>query len=70
VDRIAYCGKVPVNNAPACNVGDHLIAVEGDNNSIGLIAKPKYENFDDMDNSVGRVKSFGEDGRPIVIVKV
>ena len=70
MDRIAYCGKVPVNDAPSCSVGDHLIAVLGDNDSISLVAKSRYENFEDSDNSVGRVKSFGEDGRPVVIVKV
>lgn len=70
VDRIAYCGKVPVNGAPVCNVGDHLIAIEGDNDSISLIAKQRYESFEDSDNSVGRVKSFGNDNRPVIIVKV
>ena len=70
VDRIAYCGKVPVNGAPSCNVGDHLIAVAGTDDAITLVAKPRHESFEDSDNSIGRVKSFGEDGRPVIIVKM
>ena len=65
VDRIAFCGVVPVNNAPACNAGDYLIVTDG----FELVAKPEHESFADIKNSIGRVKSIGEDGRPLIIVK-
>lgn len=70
VDRIAFCGVVPVNGVGTCSAGDYLIAVDNGDDSIGILVKPQLESFADQANSIGRVKSIAEDGRPEIIVKV
>mgnify|MGYP000271135694 FL=1 len=68
VDRIAYCGRVPVNFAEPCQPGDYLVAV-ANGGGIGLKAVAEADiTFADYRHRVGRVLSIGEDGRPIVDV--
>lgn len=71
VDRIAFCGVVPVNYYGSFNVGDFLIARSDSQDGITLTAKPDYESFADLKNCIGRVKEIEVDtGRPVIIVKV
>lgn len=70
VDRVAFCGVVPVNFSGEYSVGDFLIAKDNGSGGITVLAKTDYESFADIKNCVGRVKSVGEDGRPHIIVKI
>lgn len=68
VDRIAYCGRVPVNFAGACQPGDYLVAI-ANGGGIGLKAVAEADiTFADYRHRVGRVLLIGEDSRPIVDV--
>ena len=68
VDRIAYCGRVPVNFADACEPGDYLVAI-ANGGGIGLKAIAEADiTFADYRRRVGRVLSIGADGRPIIDV--
>ena len=68
VDRIAYCGRVPVNFAEPCQPGDYLVAI-ANGGGIGLKAVAEADiTFADYRRRVGRVLSIGADGRPIVDV--
>jgi hypothetical protein len=66
VDRIAYCGKVPVNVIGA-NIGDYIIPV----NKNGLIVGESVSNptFSQYQISVGRVRKILQDGRAQIVVK-
>jgi hypothetical protein len=66
VDRIAYCGKVPVNMTGA-NVGDYIVPVEL-NGKIGGIAV-SAPSFDQYMIAVGRFRKIMADGRPEIVVK-
>ena len=66
VDRIAYCGKVPVNVTGA-NVGDYIVPVE-QSGKIGGIAV-SVPSFDQYIIAVGRVRKIMADGRPEIVVK-
>lgn len=71
VDRIAFCGVVPVNFEGPFSVGDYLIAVEGDNDTISAKAVSKIGDFDELAVCFGRVKEVEPDtGRPVITVKV
>src|SRR5438128_1960085 len=64
VDRIAYCGKVPVNVMGA-KPGDYIEAAEGpDDTIIGITSKTSGP------NTVGRVRKILEDGRALLAVGV
>lgn len=67
VDRIAYSGKVPCN--VVAQVQDYVIPVEGPNDSITGIGV-KEPTLSQYLISVGQVRNIGEDGRPVVAVKV
>jgi hypothetical protein len=66
VDRIAFCGQVPVNLT--ANVGDYIIPQEGISDSISAsgVASPTFEQYR---IAIGRVIKIEED-RPIIIVKI
>lgn len=68
VDRIAYCGQVPVNMSGPVGVGDYLVAVQ-DGDAIGLVAVADGAvTFDQYRRRVGRVLAI-RDGRPWVDVQ-
>lgn len=66
VDRIAYCGKVPVNYTGATS-GDYLIVKKGDNDSITCYSTrvPTHEQYL---LCIGRVNKILPDGRAEVAV--
>lgn len=66
VDRIAYCGKVPVNYTGA-TPGDYLIVKKGDNDSITCYSTrvPTHEQYL---LCIGRVNKLLPDGRAEVAV--
>lgn len=67
VDRIAYCGKVPVNVIGAA-VGDYIIPVQDGDGIMGVpIAAPT---FDQYRIAVGQVRKILPDGRALIAVKV
>ena len=69
VDRISFCGRVPVNFAGDCEPGDYLVAVQvGSGIGLNRVAQADMTLPDYM-LRVGRVWSIGEDGRPIIDVQ-
>lgn len=69
VDRIAYCGKVPVNVRGA-SVGQHVLPAVGDNGSInGILIDEADLTFNQYKKSVGRVRRILADGRAEIVVK-
>ncbi|WP_081054517.1 right-handed parallel beta-helix repeat-containing protein [Burkholderia vietnamiensis] len=71
VDRIAYCGKVPVNVLGA-RPGQHVVPIAGENDCIALalVNDDAGFSFDQYRHSVGRVNRLLEDGRAEVTVRV
>ena len=70
VDRIAYSGKVPVNNVSGdVQAGAFVLAVK-DGAKIAGNATMTPDPIEYMTHCVGRIHSIAEDGRPIVIVKM
>lgn len=69
VDRIAFCGQVPVNLFTAFNVGDYILPLRKNDGSIGAIAVQNPD-FYQYTLSIGRVCRTGDDGRPVVFVKI
>lgn len=70
VDRIAYCGKVPVNVLGA-KPGDYLVAAVTAEGSITADAVPEQQiNFEQYRRAVGRVNRILDDGRAEVAVMV
>ena len=67
VDRIAYCGKVPVNVTNA-KVGDYIVPVAQSDGGIEAIAVADVT-FEQYRLSVGKVKRLLADGRAEIIVK-
>jgi len=67
VDRIAFCGQVPVNVTGA-TAGQYIIPVE-DNGSIKgeAVSNPTFEQYQ---QAVGKVIAIEQDGRARIIVKV
>jgi hypothetical protein len=67
VDRIAFCGQVPVNVYGA-TAGQYIIPVN-DNGSIKgeAISNPTFEQYQ---SAVGKVIAIEDDGRAKIIVKV
>lgn len=70
VDRIAFCGQVPVNVMNAVP-GQHVVVVEGANGTIdaSLVADDDLT-FAQSKKSVGQVIAIESDGRARIIVKV
>lgn len=75
VDRVAYCGKVPVNVtaevAAVVAPGEWIVPVDDGAGGIAAGRVPDAElTFAEFRAAVGRVRSIGDDGRPIVAVGV
>jgi hypothetical protein len=69
VDRIAFCGQVPVNLLGA-TAGQYIVPVN-DNGAIKGIAKNEADlTMSDYIKSVGKVIAIEADGRAKIIVKV
>lgn len=69
VDRIAFCGQVPVNVITAV-AGQHVIPVN-DNGKIGIqLVNDDVVTFEQYRKSVGQVIALYPDGKAKVIVKV
>lgn len=70
VDRIAFCGQVPINiSGQSAVVGQYALPIKnGEFISTALINKDELT-FAQYMQAVGRVVAIHEDGRPIVIVK-
>jgi hypothetical protein len=74
VDRIAFCGQVPVNlysAAETAAVGDYIVPIAAVDDTIGVITK-SFENitFDQYKKSVGRIISKTENGVFNALVKI
>jgi hypothetical protein len=67
VDRIAFCGQVPVNVHNA-SVGDYIIPIE-DNGGISgqAVSSPT---FDQYKSAVGKVIKLDDNGRTWILVRV
>lgn len=70
VDRIAYAGKVPLNHCDlSFAVGDLVIPARAEDGGIvPRFVSPGSATSDDMLSRVGRVRTTGADGRPVVVV--
>lgn len=67
-DRIAYCGKVPLN-APSAPAGYYVIPVPTEDDKITCeFVSDKDLTFEQMKKSIGRVRRTLEDGRPEIAV--
>lgn len=68
VDRIAYCGKTPVN-IDSGDVGDYVIAVALDGGKIGgkAVKAPSYDEY--LKYCVGQIVAI-KDGKRIIKVKI
>ncbi len=66
VDRIAYCGKVPVNVLDAV-AGDYLIAAKGGEDQITALLE-RNPSFEQYKKAIGKVNRILEDGRAEVVV--
>lgn len=73
VDRIAFCGQIPVN-LYEFEVGDYIVPVVADDGiGIKVVAIPEADIYTNMRNyvrAIGRVITKLPDGRPLVIVKI
>jgi hypothetical protein len=67
VDRIAYCGKVPVNVTNA-KIGDYIVPVEQLGGGIEAVAVADVT-FEQYRQSVGQVRRILADGRAEIVVK-
>jgi hypothetical protein len=67
VDRMAFCGQVPVNVTGA-TVGDFIIPVQDGTGITGqAVSSPTLEQYM---SAVGKVIAIEDDGRAKIIVKV
>ena len=67
VDRIAFCGQVPVNINNA-KVGDFIIAANANDNIIGVpVTNPNFEQYM---SSIGKVIKIIDDDTVLAIIKV
>lgn len=70
VDRIAFCGQVPVNVLNAVP-GQHVVVVSGADDSIATqLVNDADLTFNNWKSSVGQVIAIETDGRARIIVKV
>ena len=66
VDRIAYCGKVPVNVLNA-SIGDYIVPAQDGQGIKGVaVASPTFEQYQ---LAIGRVRKILGDGRAEIVVK-
>lgn len=68
VDRIAFCGQVPVNLTGA-SPGDFVLPVQADNDGITAVAI-KSPTLEQYMMTIGKVIAIEQDGRARVIVKI
>ncbi len=68
VDRIAFCGQVPVNITGSFNVGDYVYP-QANGTAIEAVAKSN-PTFEEYQLCVGKIWAIQEDGRPFVSVKI
>ncbi len=68
VDRIAFCGQVPVNLTGA-SPGDFVVPVQADNDGISAVAI-KSPTLEQYMMAIGKVIAIEQDGRARVIVKI
>ena len=68
VDRIAFCGQVPVNITGSFNVGDYVYP-QANGTDIEAVAKSN-PTFEEYQLCVGKIWAIQEDGRPFVSVKI
>ena len=68
VDRIAFCGQVPVNLIGA-TPGDFVVPVQADNDGISAVAI-KSPTLEQYMMTIGKVIAIEQDGRARVIVKI
>ena len=68
VDRIAFCGQVPVNITGTFNVGDYVYP-QAKGTDIEAVAKSN-PTFEEYQLCVGKIWAIQEDGRPFVSVKI
>ena len=67
VDRIAFCGQVPVNVTGA-SVGDYIVPIQdGEGISGQAVSNPT---FDEYKAAVGKVIRIEDDGRATILVRV
>ena len=70
VDRIAFCGQVPVNVTGA-TAGQYIIPTVGDGDSITGVAKTEKDlSMTEYMSSIGKVIALESDGRAKIIVKI
>ncbi|TCQ82619.1 hypothetical protein EDF68_1011010 [Ochrobactrum sp. BH3] len=68
-DRIAYCGKVPVN-IHGGSVGDYLLPCPSDEGKVtGVFIAETDLSFEQYKISIGRVRRILPDGRAEIVVK-
>ena len=67
-DRIAFSGQVPVNITGSFNVGDYVYP-QANGTDIECVAKSS-PTFEEYQLCVGKIWATGNDGRPIVAVKI
>jgi hypothetical protein len=68
VDRIAFCGQVPLNITGTFNVGDYVYP-QANGTGIEAVAKSN-PTFEEYQLCVGKIWAIQEDGRPFVSVKI
>ena len=68
VDRVAFCGQVPVNITGSFNVGDYVYPQTNGSN-IECVAKTT-PTFEEYQLCVGKIWTTMGDGRPLVAVKI
>lgn len=70
VDRIAFCGQVPVNGVVGAQPGDFLIPLRTGTGGISAAAvTPGLVTFAQYRNRLGVVYKIAQDGRPIIAVR-
>jgi|5B_taG_2_1085324.scaffolds.fasta_scaffold09867_4 hypothetical protein len=68
VDRVAFCGQVPVNITGSFNVGDYVYP-QANGSNIECVAKTT-PTFEEYQSCVGKIWTTMDDGRPLVAVKI
>ncbi len=68
VDRVAFCGQVPVNITGSFNVGDYVYP-QANGSNIECVAKTT-PTFEEYQLCVGKIWTTMSDGRPLVAVKI
>ena len=69
VDRIAFCGQVPVNVMGA-TVGQYIVPIESNGGITGVAVNEADMTLAQYMKAVGKVIAIEENGRARIIVKV